>query len=384
MVIVGLVPTALANTEKANDANIYADFRLRYERVSQDNPLQDADALTLRSRVGYKSKTLAGFSATIELENNLALIDDYSVPPTGDRVGEFSVIADPELTEIDQLFVAYKNENWSAKLGRQVLVLDGHRYVGHVGWRQDRQTFDGIVVNYNLEDKFKLNLSYLAKRNRIFSDEADIDSQDMLLNSSFKTSLGKIVAYAYLLEQDVAAQNGLDTFGLSFSGSRKSESLSFIYSAELATQEANETFDANYLMLEGGVAYAGITAKLGYELLGSDDGEFGFATPLATLHKFNGWADQFLATPTAGLEDLSFSLSGKAFKGKWSATFHDYSADRSSASDDSLGSEINLVYSRKFSDNYSGGVKLADYDAGNAEFGKVDTEKYWVWFGAKF
>ena len=26
-------------------------------------------------------------------------------------------------------------------------------------------------------------------------------------------------------------------------------------------------------------------------------------TPLATLHKFNGWADLFLTTPNAGLED---------------------------------------------------------------------------------
>ena len=33
-------------------------------------------------------------------------------------------------------------------LGRQRIVLDDHRFVGNVGWRQNEQTFDAIrVVN---------------------------------------------------------------------------------------------------------------------------------------------------------------------------------------------------------------------------------------------
>ena len=34
-------------------------------------------------------------------------------------------------------------------------------------------------------------------------------------------------------------------------------------------------------------------------------------TPLATLHKFNGWADLFLTTPNTGLQDLYL---GAAYK----------------------------------------------------------------------
>ena len=41
---------------------------------------------------------------------------------------------------------------------------------------------------------------------------------------------------------------------------------------------------------------------MGIEILANDK-ETSFATPLATLHKFNGFADQFLATPSQGLED---------------------------------------------------------------------------------
>jgi hypothetical protein len=92
-----------------------------------------------------------------------------------------------------------------------------------------------------------------------------------------------------------------DTYGLRFSG----QSHGLGYQTEYATQErelgnGNEA-DADYLLLEGSVDLAGATFKLGFENLQSDDGEFGFSTPLATGHKFQGWTDQFLLTPNEGI-----------------------------------------------------------------------------------
>jgi len=84
---------------------------------------------------------------------------------------------------------------------------------------------------------------------------------------------------------------------------------------------------------------------------------------LATLHKFNGWADSFLGTPAQGLEDVYLTLSGKAGGGKWVATYHDYSSDVALNGSDDLGDEVNLLYTRKFGDRFSGGVKFADYSA---------------------
>jgi len=362
----------LPSLASANDkGKFYGDFRLRYESVSQDNALEDADALTLRTRLGF-------------IENSTSLIDDFSVPPTGFQTGQFSVIADPEGTEVDQAFVQYSNDKLTAKVGRQVITLDGHRFVGHVGWRQDRQTFDAAVLTYKPSKDFIINASYIDKRNRIFSDDADIDSKDTILNTSYNTPAGKIVAYAYLFEVDNNTNNSLDTYGISFNGKQKVGESSILYSAEYASQEANDMFDTDYLSLSGGVAFSGITAKLGYEVLGSDDGQRGFATPLATLHKFNGWADLFLGTPNQGLEDLYFSVSGKLAGGKWSAIYHDYSSDESLMGSDDLGEEINLVYSRAFGDNLSGGIKFAGYTAGDSVFNKVDTDKFWIWAGAKF
>jgi hypothetical protein len=51
-----------------------------------------------------------------------------------------------------------------------------------------------------------------------------------------------------------------------------------------------------------------------------------FLTPLATLHKFNGWADKFLVTPLEGLSDLYFTAGGLIGPVKGLATFHLFTA----------------------------------------------------------
>jgi hypothetical protein len=372
--------SATANSEAKAKASI--DLNLRYETVDQDNAKKDASALTLRTRLNYTSASYNGFSAALEVEDSRQLgVDDYN-----DTVGnntEYSVIADPETTELDQAYVQYKKEGVTAKVGRQVLTLDNHRYVGHVGWRQDRQTFDAATITYAALDNIKMSYSYINKRNRIFSNEKDFDAKDHLLNIAYKTNYGKLTAYSYLLEVDEGTANSLDTFGVSFNGKKDK----FSYSAEFATQDSKSgatDYSASYMAIQGGYSFDAVTLKLGAEVLGSDDSIYGFSTPLATLHKFNGWADQFLGTPKEGLVDLYASVSGKAFGGGWTVTIHDYSADESTDTVDDLGSEINAVYAKKFAKNYKVGLKYAAYSAGDSTAGKVDTDKIWLWVSAKF
>lgn len=384
LALILLLPYGNSIAEELDNKHKYfsGDFRLRYESASQDNPLPDADALTLRSRLALKSPSYEGFSGLIEVENVFAIIDDFAVPVVGDRVGEFSVIADPDVTEIDQAFVQYKNDNFSAKLGRQVLALDGHRFIGHVGWRQDRQTFDGLVVNYKTGG-FDINFSYLDRRNRIFAEDGDVDSSDTILNTSYGTPIGKLTAYAYLLEVD-ANDTSLDTYGISLRGGRDYQGTKIIYGAEFAQQETGTNFDTDYLQLEFGLVYAGVTGEISYELLGSDNGVVGFATPLATLHKFNGWTDQFLATPAQGLEEFAFRLSGNFQGGKWLAVYQDFSSDEALDGADDLGSEVGVQYTRKIFKKVSGGIKYSDYSAGSSVFNRVDTQRFWLWAGYKF
>jgi len=383
-------PTLAADTlaEAFSGGKAFANLRLRYENADIANGNgEDADALTLRTSFGYQTGDYHGFSVLVEAEDvrEVLGVRDFSVPPAGVRAGEFDVIADPETTELDQAFVQYKAGGFTGKLGRQVIALDGHRFVGHVGWRQDRQTFDGITLNYK-DDNLELTGAYVTQRNRIFAEVGDADSSDIFLNASYKFGgAGKLVAYSYLLDQDNGAE--IDTYGISYTGSFKAGSSAINYTAEYATQD-NGDLDTDYFNLGAGIKFGAVKFSLGYESLGSDDGFGAFATPLATLHKFNGWADVFLNTPAIGLEDFSATFDAKFGGGNFKIAYHDFSADDSSIAGinvgDDLGSEIDIQYTRNFGKHVYTGIKYADYSDGSSAFSPVDTQRFWVWAGVKF
>ncbi|MEN7341894.1 MAG: alginate export family protein [Pseudomonadota bacterium] len=395
--LTGLVLSAGAHAESASLAeaitggDAYLNFNTRYEYVDQDNPLDEGSALTLLTRFGYKTGTWNKFSAHVEFEDSRILLgfDEYAVPPTGFNTGEFSVIADPETTELDQAYVQYADAEtgFSLRVGRQIVSYDSQRFVGAVPWRQDWQTFDGVHAEYTGIDKLKIKAGHLYKRNRIFATDGDLDSSDNLIDITYQTPFGTLGGYAYLLEVDSAVNNSLDTVGVRFTGSQPIGENKLSYKFEYATQDAEQgaaDFDADYLLAEGALALKPVTIKLGLEVLGSDDGQYGFATPLATLHKFNGWADLFLATPAAGLEDIYVAVSGKFQKFGYSVIYHDFTANESLAGADDLGSEINLLLTRPLGDRYKFGFKYADYSAGSDSFATVDTERLWLWLSAKF
>ena len=68
-----------------------------------------------------------------------------------------------------------------------------------------------------------------------------------------------------------------------------------------------------------------------------------FRTPLATLHAFQGWADLFLATPNAGIDDLFFNVKFGIEKWQLQAIYHDFSSESGSTD---YGTEIDLSGSR--------------------------------------
>ena len=381
----GTVSAADTITEAFTGGKAFGSFNLRFESVTQDNPLDDATALTLRTALGYNTDSIGGFSATFQFEDSrivpLPGADDFSVNPTGFNSNERSIIADPETTEVDQFLVQYKNDIVTAKLGRQIYTLDDHRFIGSVPWRQDWQTFDALTFKINPVKEFTINIAYLDQRNRIFAEAADFDSEDFLLNLNYKTPIGAIKGYGYFLslednDNDIFEN---DTLGVSFAPKFGPVSLY----GEIAQQEAaNSGAEAEYLKLEGAVKLgAPFTLKLGYELLGSDDGQYAFQTPLATLHKFNGFADLFLVTPQGGLEDTYFTFAAKingGKGGKFVATYHDFGSDEGDATD---AQELDLLYVVKLSKNYKAGVKYADFDSDGVQ---PDTEKFWAWVTASF
>jgi hypothetical protein len=141
------------------------------------------------------------------------------------------------------------------------------------------------------------------------------------------------------------------------------------------TGENPNDVDAGYRLLELGLSHPRVAALAGFEVLEGSASTPGdkFTTPLATLHKFQGWADQFLSTPDAGVEDLYFSLSGSVERFGWAAVWHDFDAE---AVSQDQGRELDLLASYAVSKRIALGLKYADYDADGFS---VDTRKIWGW-----
>jgi hypothetical protein len=344
------------------------NVRARSEDVAQTG-LRDAHALTLRTRLGYTTAALQGWKLSLEAENLTAADGDaYSQAGLNPGGTGRAVVADPETTEVNQAFVAFTTGQTTATLGRQRLVLDNARFVGDVGWRQNMQTFDALVLTDKSLAKTTLTYAYLNRINRVFgSDHAQgrWDSDSHLLHAAYAVApAATLTGYAYLLDFDgAAAANSTATYGASLVGTTAlNADFKFAYRAELATQAdygaSALNYRTTYANLEAGLVAKPGSLTLGYEVLGSDHA-VGFKTPLATLHAFNGWADLFLATPAAGLRDTYLKATATLpAQLAFTAFYHDFQTDAGSAK---LGTEWNAQLTRKFTKQISGLVKYAEF-----------------------
>lgn len=369
------------------------DFRYRLEAVDQDGLPLNATASTLLTKLHYTTASINGFSAYAEFANVTVIGKETYNDTINGRVRR-PVVADPEGTEVSQAYLAYKNEGLTFKFGRQGINLDNQRFIGTVAFRQNDQTYDIGTVTYAPTKNVKAFYGYAWNVNRIFGDDSprgDLDTNLHLFNVSYSdSSLGKLSTYAYLLDFDDFGALGLSsaTYGARLSGKQAANSsLSIAYTAEYAKQTDYKDnpgdFSADYLNGELFLSGAGLTGGVAYEKLGSDNG-IAFQTPLATLHKFNGWADRFLSTPAEGLQDLNISLayrvqgdgplSGTLLK----AIYHDFSSD---VGDQSYGDEWGFLISKKLDKNFTASAKAAFY---NADSFATDTTRFWFTLGAKF
>jgi hypothetical protein len=385
LLAVAMPSQAQSFAEFAQEGDVIAELRVRNETVQQDNPKDDAIAMTARARLGYETANISGFKALVEYDHVIALQDEYfsknaSIGP--DDISK-SVVADPATGDINRAQISYKSAEFGATLGRQRIIFDNARFIGNVGWRQNEQTFDAARIDVTAVENLTATYAYVSQRNDILYNDTEV--KDHLLNIGYQIPAGKVSTYAYLLEED-DSEKTYDTFGLRFSGKTSLDALDVLYTAEYATQTQNsgatgaKDNDAAYSLIEGGVVVSGVTLAAGMETLGGD-GTYGFSTPYATGHAFNGWSDQFLGTPANGLSDIYAKAVTKVAGIKLLAMYHDFSSDKDS---DDLGSEINLLAAKKFDKNFSAGIKYAQYNAGDDIYAKVDTDKLWVWAEAKF
>ncbi len=378
---------------------INLDVRARIELADIDG-FENSEAYTLRTRVGLEAKPYYGFSALAELENTWSPASgdyfDGASTPNGK-----SVIADPENTELNRIWAQYAEHKFlgtsvsvKAKGGIQRIIFDDARFIGNVGWRQNEQTFDAALGESNLSiDGLTAQYAYLWRIQRIFGDQGpnssthDYQSDSHIARIHYAALEGhNFTGFIYNLDfKNDSPGDSSTSFGVRAAGRFPLEDdWSLGYSASYAYQtdaaKNPESYDAHYIWGHLDIKLEGL-GQIGatYELLGSDDGGKQFVTPLATAHKFNGWADAFLDNGgPKGLQDLFFSVSPiLPWKLKSQLVYHEFwRADGGTH----LGSEFDALLSRPFNQHLTGLTKFAWFDGKS----RGPADRWRMWFQLEF
>jgi hypothetical protein len=201
-----------------------------------------------------------------------------------------------------------------------------------------------------------------------------------LANISYDTPIGKFTGFAYVLDFQEAASDSTATLGVRYSAQHDFSGVKLAGFVSYADQEDRATnpldYTSDYFAAELVGSAKGWSATAGIEVLGGD-GVKGFSTPLATLHKFQGWADKFLTTPVNGIDDRYLALGyarkplGLLDSLSASVVYHDFASERLSLD---YGSEVDVLLVARWR-RFAGLLKYADYRAD--EFA-TDTQKFWV------
>jgi len=374
------------------------DLRVRYEEVDQTGIAHNANAETLRARLGAETGKFLDTSLLVEGEAMFRLNSSYRPDNSVAHYTQYPVVADPENYALNRLALTNTSLPRTAVIvGRQRIILDDQRFVGNSGWRQNEVTYDALRVVSKPVGRLTLDLTFLNKVHRVYggdSPQGTYKGDSYLANISYQLPIGKLSGFAYLLDFDPIAgltgaldprRGSTSTYGGRFVGEQPISAIKLGYAVAYAWQKQRADnpliFSNDYFLGELNASMAGFKAAIGDEIM-HGNGTVGFATPLATLHLFEGWADKFLTTPANGIKDLYGSLgwNGKKLLGldSLSATvvYHRFDADRISTN---YGSEWDLAVSGRWH-RFSGLLKYAEYSAAGTTPLAIarDTRKFWA------
>ncbi len=412
-----------------DDLVLDGQIRPRFENVDDGNSgTTNANAYTVRTKLKVTGNLLDvdGLSASVGIisvnnfgshEYNWKYIDDTGINKTtyNDGSKNYSVVVDPQQAMISNAEINYKTGDTTLHAGRGQVNLDNQRFIGTVGWRQFERSYDSVFVANNSVKNLSVLAAWVYGFQGVFGGET-IDANTVLLHASYTVMPElKITAYDYMIAAQGDIFNatdggaGADTYGIALTGDVKLDAVKLNYRAEYAVQKdatmkIQETAtnadqfkaDASYYNLDLGANISGVLAGVNYEYLSGENAtgtETAFATPLATGHKFNGWADVFLNTPAGGLIDANVRLgyTAQGF-GKFLAVYHDFTADTKVGNDingnpaDDLGSEIDAIYVNKIPgvNGLTGMLKYADFSKGTVVGYDKDVTKIWAQLDYKF
>lgn len=399
-----------------NEFTLSAQLRPRFEyRNGAYRPLVEGESPAIltnnRTRLNFDYKHTDRLHLYISLQNVNVWGQAQQIQAV-DRTGGMSVFeAYAEFPLVNTL---------SAKVGRQMIVLDDDRIFGSLDWHPAGRSHDAVNLNWTPSEKLTLRgffaynqsgstttptLNVNTPSGQNFTPGWGQDYQHLqALHAHYNISeahqLSLLFANLGYRTDDSADQN-MQTFGAHYTG--KSNQLSYGASAYMQTGKNATGADKSAYMFAVNAGYKfspifGLTAGVDYLSGNASDDTSGkdkkFNPFSGTNHKFYGFMDYYYvgapgskAAPSAGLLNPYLTANVRTGeKSNLSATYHFFAPAAKFETDkkhSSLGSEIDLVYNLKVQPFIGLQVGYSTYfanDGTKALKGTANQRGYQDWF----
>lgn len=386
-------------TEALRDGRLLFGLRPRYTWVDQSNQPSSTHWASLRTTLGWQTLFYLGLRVTVEAIDvrrfdahnaiDYAQTPGYAGSIPGGSLyapygpGYYARVADTETTDFNRLQLEYAGlPQTTLRAGRQLVRMDNQRFVGDYDATQLPQVFNGVSVENQSLSRTTLSAGYFARVRNGYGAQWQTDFGLLNGRVAFAPELN-LTAYGYFQNQATTGSvSGFDDNSNRIVGGRAwgdvqlGSVLTLTYSAELANQDSfaggDSRIHAAYWRWGAGVAVKQYFARFESERLGSNDGVYGFQTPLGSTQLFTGRADMFATTPRAGLRDVRGSVGGRWSQAQVRLDYHRFRSDWNNGD---LGHEWDAAVSWSFAPSLLVSLEYADYRAGNADYGFPDTRK---------
>jgi len=353
-----------ATVAQAADVSFSGQFRPRYNVANDFLDSTNADKFfDTRVRLNAKANVNANTVVNLQFQSVGQWGTDGADTGTRVQIGgsgpQFQAsdtVSDVGLHQATLTLKNFAGMPVNAKIGRQEVVIDGHRLFGHTGWTQGAATQDAIRLTHAAGNH---TFQYIYMENLNAGNSAAHSNADYAthtLHSSLQGVLGGSLSGIFVYVDDDAAKtqitgtqdvdDGADWFTIGARQKGKMGGLDYrvefyhqFGDGQIPANDLNAGIGANYTALSDSASIDRDATMLGVRLgktfknagwsptitlwydrlSGTDDSDVssndfgGFDTLYDTGHKFYGFMDQYLnstnlGTGGMGLQDIAIKL----------------------------------------------------------------------------
>lgn len=376
------------SSDQSKNFSVFGRALTRFQIAENDLLPRTAVGLTQSLQVAAETRASKRLTFLIEGEAVVAAVGKFN-DGTGNNPNRL-LIPDPNVLELNRLQLQYALGGQSfITVGRQVLAIDDQRFIGATPFRQNTQTFDAVQLSARFGSRATFQAGYFNRVNRVLGGgniNGRFRGNSYFLTGNIQTPIGRLGGFHYAFDLETGptlSRNNmasLQTTGIRLDGRMHSGRLGLDWEGAYAQQSdyADNPMDySSHYWLAGIKFFAGET-RFGFrtEVLGGGPVQ-AFQTPLASLRKFQGFANVFLRTPLNGVVDKEVNFAWKAGtisnfnRVSFKVMHHWFSAQRGDAN---YGTETDVM----LEGTYRGNVVSIGVAVYNANSFATDTKRLFL------